>query len=924
MFNVYKSNKMENLVEAFCAILKTPPQNPMTPEWVGIQSRGMKQWLSTRIAQKFGVCTNMSFFFPRQILEIIFGLCIAAEDQKNVIYEDTLFWDIMHVLDSMVSDPLFSSLNQYIQEDDNGKKRYQLCMKMAKIFDDYQVYRPEMLLGWQSRKKGTYPKTAAHAWQVKVWQKLSKKEQGSYIHQKIDLLLKHLSLNNIDQNNLPGRLFLFGISALPKSFLSVFDAISNHLDIHFFILTPSDQYFFDLKSPQQMGKLALEKGGGENLDPLYEVLSNPLLSCFGKAGIQFHSLLENLDYHEPVSALFSDPLADSETMLSFLQSDILNLVLRKKGQADEPFPISETDHSISIHSCHSPMREVQVLKDLLLDLFDKDPEQHPHDVIVMMPDIEAYAPYIETVFSSEHKIAYTISDRYKKSESDTIEAFLKILDLRYGRLEQKEVLDLLVCPSIATNFDITQDDIRMIEKMASDANIFWAKDINHRKNMDFPAYGENTWQFGFARLFMGYAMPENTTHIVNGILPCESFEGLEAEVLGKFAFFCDTLFSNLDRMAGPKSMSQWCEVFQNIVFSMLQRDFSSQEDMTFLLQTIDAVNEDVKVSFFEGNILCDVAVDVLESKLDQHISQGSFLAGSVTFCNLMPMRSIPFKVVALMGMNEDAFPRKTVGTSFDLIKQFPQPQDKLDRDEDTYLFLESLLSARSNFIITYTGKSIKDNSDIPPSCVVSGLYDVILQSFELPKEYELFISHPLHPFSDNYYKANTPFFSFSGNNCAIANILAQNNNKTESFISQDFIMDTGQISQAVTLEDLARFFKNPIQYYLQNTMGIHLLEIQEVQEDREPSAIKGLEGYKMGSFFLEQEESEKDNGDFYDIFKAWGRLPLGEKGKMEFHQLRDDMDPFIQAKKDYCQKRALAPCPIDTLVQGVRITGNIR
>jgi len=699
------------------------------------------------------------------------------------------------------------------------------------------------------------------------------------------------------------------------------------MDVNLFLLTPSNQFFFDIKSEKQIEKISLNQEiASKDSQQLYYETTNPLLSSLGTAGKNFQSLLESFNYHEPFEDLFEDPLQESSSMLYCLQSDILNLVHRRQGEENIPRNIESSDTSVSIHACHSPMRETQVLKDLLLNEFEKDPDLAPHEIIVMMPDIESYAPFIESVFSLENSLPFTISDRKKKSESEPIKAFLKILSLKNSRFERYEVLDLLLSESIAEKFNISFDEIAMIEKMVKNAKILWGKDEVHRNNFDLPPYKENTWQFGLQRLFMGMAIPENYDGLIKNILPCHSFEGLELKVLGKFATFCNNLFSGLETLADKKSVEQWCRVLQSLCTSLIERNFKNREDFTFLMQTIDQLRDDVQKSKFDGTISFDIVFSIIEQKLDQNISYGKFLTGNITFCNTMPMRSIPFKIVVLMGMDEKSFPGQNFTPGFDLIKKYPESLDKVVREEKRYLFLETLLCIRSKFIITYTGINIQDNSMIPCAGVVSELMDTMEQSFIFPKDYTYHFSHLLHPFNLEYFIKNSDFFSFSKSSCNIAQALFQGKSEKQTFLQKSSEKGSQEPVSGITLSEIIYFFKNPVQWYMKQGLEITIPELEEQIIDRETFDISGLDQYTMGSFLVDQHlkvpELKMAKKDFYPIFKAQGSLPLGQKGKLEYENIKAIATPVIDKAIIIAAKKPLPPISGEININNTVISAN--
>ncbi len=949
-------------MEVLISVLKHVPDNPMEPEWITVQSKGMKQWIAAQTAQGLGICANMNFIFPRQVIDhILTGVKplsnhnmsnhnvanhnmanhnmsnhnIANKNQINKdlanhdLDEDFFFWAAMKIISENRSNSGFSNLENYIKEDKTGIKLYQLSLKIAKIFDDYQVYRPFMVMDWQRQNRHKSLKDPVVKWQAELFNKIVSQNLEDHFAFKACSFLEQFSGENFGFDHLPKRISFFGISSMPEIFLHVLEKTSQFIDINFFILTPSNQFFFDIKSQKQMGQIALKQKDSINSQDLYYEMTNPLLASLGTAGKNFHLSLESIDYHEPFDDLFSDPMYEPEnthSILTFIQSDILNLVHRKKGQENPHVKIKSSDTSIALHACHSPMRETQVLKDLLLYEFEKDPKLAPHDIIVMMPNIEDYAPFIESVFSQEYRLPFSISDRKKRSESEPIEAFFKILALRKSRFERSEVLDLLLSESIAQKFKISFDEISMIEKMVQESNILWGMDKEHRKNLNLPAFEENTWHFGLQRLFMGMAMPmpkdkedredredredqENTT--VQDIMPCHVFEGLDLEVLGRFAAFSDTLFSSLKVFQENKTVEKWCKALKNICISLMESNSKNREDITFLFTIISKLKENsIKFGLLE-KVSFDFVFSILEQKLDQSISHGNFLSGNITFCNIMPMRSIPFKIVVLMGMSEDSFPRQISVPGFDLIKKNPRPCDKIERDEDRYLFLETLICARSKFIITYTGLSIHDDSRLPCSGVVNELMDVMAQSFIFKETYIYHFFHPLHPFNQEYFLKDQNCFSFSKDNCSIAKTLSKKKSQPVPFISESFRKEIKskkldeKVSQ-VPLEDLIYFFKNPVQWYVKQGLNIKIPDLKEPGLDRETFSISGLDQYNMGSFLVEKQlKLIKDERDYYSIFKAKGSLPFGKKGQLEYENITNIAAPVIDAAKNIALKKQL-------------------
>ena len=861
------------------------------------------------------------------------------------------------------SEQALAGINAYIREDTGDKKLFQVSGQLARLFDDYQLYRPDMLMAWQkgaNRQESGAIQDKTAEWQAFLWRKIASAHPEAHLAYKATTFLQDFSQENFNRakfnkEGLPERICLFGISNLPELFLKILEKVSKVLNIHLFLLTPSNQFFFDLRPERDIEKIALkasETGKGEIPAPedLYYESGNPLLSSLGSSCQEFHAFLENLNYQEAFDDLFSDPLKEPPTLLSVLQSDILNLTHRKKDGDAPPFELEPSDSSLSVHSCHSPMREAQVLKDLLLKELEREPDLFPHDIIVMMPDIETYAPFIESVFSLENDLLFSISDRRRRSESEPLEAFLKILALKDSGFEKNQVLDLLLSASIAGKFGISQDDLAKIEKMAEDAGILWGRDQAHRQAMGFPLFSENTWEFGLNRLFMGMAMPEAYEELVEGVLPCESFEGLELELLGKLAAFIRTLFSGLAALEGEKSVADWCRLLRHIAFSLLERQAGNNEDLTFLSESLNDIENGAKRAGFskkqetgkkQGNensyepawISFEIIHALLKERLDFKISRGNFMSGAISFCNITPMRSIPFKIVALMGMDEQAFPGTNFSRAFDLMRQYPRPGDKNKRHEDQYLFLETLLSARKKLIISYTGQSMADNSPVPPSGVISELKEVIQKSFIFPDGADFYYEHPLHPFNTayfepTYFNSSGPFFSYSDNYCRMAKALMADGEKQKGFFRKKAAKKPAEPLYELALEDMIRFFRNPIEAFFRESLNLTLSSPEEYKEDREAFAIKGLDQYWLGSRVLEKlaygqsyDRPYDQDKDIYPVLRAGGFLPPGKKGRLEYENLLAEAEPLISEARQLALKAKLPVLRAEVLLNDVCITG---
>src|SRR5437660_4048888 len=230
------------------------------------------------------------------------------------------------------------------------------------------------------------------------------------------------------------------------------------------------------------------------------------------------------------------------TRLLEIQRDIFEL---NSGAAKVKRSIAPTDRSLQIHSCHSVVRELEVLHDHLLDLFQHDPELKPKDIIVMMPDISIYAPFIDAVFgvpeNPKHKIPYSVADRELRASSGIIDTYFRILEILSGRFTAGEVFAILEAAAVQRCFQIAPAEMETVRRWVNDCAIRSGIDAQHRARLGLPAFAENSWRQGLDRMLLGCALRPQNRELFDGILPFDEIEGSDTELLGNRAQFVERL-----------------------------------------------------------------------------------------------------------------------------------------------------------------------------------------------------------------------------------------------------------------------------------------------------------------------------------------------------------------------------------------------
>lgn len=934
---LFVSNRMEVLAEKLADVLARPPASTLMPEVIVVQSRGMERWISMQLASFHGICANVRFLFPRNTIQQIFHAVLPAWEPENDFDPELAAWRIMNLLPNASQRPGFEPLAAYLDDDPAGLKRFQLSRQIARLFDQYLIFRPEMILDWE---KGIQ-KSDEEAWQAQLWRLFT--EDCKIIHpaalrQSFQEVLRRGSPNPGD---LPERLSIFGISYLPPFYLETLIAASSFIEVNFFLLNPSREFWFDIRSSREIARelkrarVGREEGRGkEDLsgDALYLEEGNSLLASLGTLGREFWSSLaecsgcENEYYVEPGEV----------SLLAAIQSDILNLRERGvDGESDRRTEVFPGDRSLQIHACHSPMREVEVLHDSLLAILDADPSLQPHDIVVMAPDIEVYTPFIAAVFETAdeglvepQKIPYHIADRTIINGNPVLEGFLAILELPLGRFTAGDVLSLLDVDAIRNRFGLSESDLDRISRWVADSGIRWGIDGRSRLREGLPEISANSWRWGLQRLLLGYALPARENELFAGILPFETVEGSETRLLGILATFTERLFTVAESLDQERSLRDWGNLLEDIVAGFFQGDEDLEPDVRILRQLGTELKSLQEKNGYEEKISLAVLRSLLSERFRIAGDDSGFLSRGITFCSLLPMRSIPFRVVCLLGMNNGDYPRRPQTPGFDLMARHPRQGDRSRRNDDRYLFLEALLSARDTLYISYIGQSMEDNSKIPPSVVVSELLDYIRQGFRLdggdPDEFIL-TYHPLQAFSPACFSGESPrLFSYSRDNCRAATALL--NRKPGSAIADAesrILPEDPELETHLEIRELISFFHHPARYFLEKRLGVTLKETDIGFGESEPFDLEGLERYSVEQRLLEREIETGRMEELYPALAAQGRLPHGAVGQSRISAIGRDIRTFVRRYGEVLRLGSLPPRDIDLELAGFRLSGQL-
>ena len=950
---IYRSNDLEDLSRELGRLLQgSTLGDPMRAEVVVVHSPGVARWLSMQLAQALGVCANIEFPLPAKFVKDTFAGVLGDAAAGIEAWEpDRLRWPILEMLPDCLAKPGFEALLSYVgaaavePEASVSRRQVALASEIADVFDRYVTYRPDLDQLWsESRSRG-----GDNAWQRDLWAALRKRIRAPNIADLRAEFLTRLNAETPPLADIPQRICLFGVSSLPRFYIEVLAALARHVEVHLFALCPSEEYWGHIRTAAQQARETKRAGGELDIEDLHLETGHTLLASFGRLGRDFQVLLEGtVEHYTDGPDLFRDP--GRETMLATLQTDMRELV---QTGVDPGLPrrfLAEEDRSVQLHSCHSPMRQVEVVRDVLVGLFDELEDLQPRDVVVMTPDVETYAPLIEAVFSDGDRpteirdasgaagfprLPYRIADRSLRRENAIADSILALLRLASSRVTASEVLGFLGMEPVRERFGLNADDLAQLSQWVAGSSIHWGIDEAHREQMDQPRDRHNTWRQGLDRLLLGYAMRGDGTHRFAGVLPYDDAD--HPPLLGSFVDACETIFENLGQLRAPKSVAEW----RSAVATAMTRLLNVPVESRWQLQQVDDALADLTSSAtaaaMTGKIDLDAFVALLERPFGLPTPVSNFLSGAITFCGMIPMRSLPFRVVVLMGMDDGAFPRRQIRAGFDLVAQHPELGDRNARDDDRYLMLEAILAVRERLVLTYTGRGIRDNEPLPPAVPVSELIDTLAISFQVAKstdrdareslEKRLVTQHPLQPFSGRNFAEKSPR-SFDKRLLQAARRRRGTAVSPPVFI-EDELPEPGRPADAisvVSLDDLARFFEEPVRYFFTRRLAIARSEEAIGIDDREPVALDGLEKYGIASDLLAwtlDGAAGLGDADKFAAVDASGRLPLGTAARCAYQDLEAATKPIAEKVTALREGGPVSPIAIDRRVGNTRLIGRI-
>jgi exodeoxyribonuclease V gamma subunit len=943
------------LAEVLGDVLAEPLTDPMTSEVIAVPTRGVERWLVQRLGHRLGtsrdssdgVCANVQFPFPGVLLSGATAAACGIAADRDPWSPARSVWPLLEVVDANIGERWMRMLADHLTAASPSgapglTRRFATVRHVADLFDQYGVHRPELVQDWAAGDVGAEHLTLADemwSWQPRLWQHLRARIGVESPAERLDEAVQHLTADP-GLVDLPSRISLFGLTRLPASHLTVLEALAASRDVHLFLLHPSPVLWdkVQVAMPREPGRLRRAD------DPTATLASNPLLRSWGRDAREMQLVLAARHggggEHRPVGE-------QQRTLLARIQGDVRAdrappVVI--DGRSDPRPLLDPSDASVRIHVCHGRARQVEVVRDAILHLFSSDRTLEPRDVIVMCPDIETFAPLVHAAFGavdpSDGSAAGTVgedlprlrvrlADRSLRQVNPLLAVAEQLLELASSRLTASQVLDLASAEPVRRRFDLDDDDLAQIESWVGDMGVRWGLDADHRRAWALGSVAANTWAAGLDRLMLGVAMADEDQRQFGGAVPLDDVSSGSVDLAGRFAELIDRLRIAVSKLGGPQPVGSWADSLGTATDSLAAAAATEMWQRDQLHAVLDEVVDEARGA---GPVPLELseARALLGHRLRGRPTRANFRTGDLTVCTLVPMRSVPHRVVCLLGLDDGVFPRHTEQDGDDLLLADPRVGDRDARSEDRQLLLDAVLAATDHLLITYNGRDERTNHERPPAVPVAELLDVVDSTVRtddgrLARDLVV-VEHPLQSFDPRNFVpgvlgAGGPW-SFDPVSLDGARALTRPRLDEPSFVEGRLPSLTGDVIQ---LESLVRFVEHPTKAFLRERLGIFASRRDGDIDDALPIDLDGLEKWEVAERLLTARLIGASFEDAVAAERARGLLPPGHLADTVLAELSPTIESLVAASRSV-EDAVIEPISVEVnlaLPDGRRLIGSV-
>ncbi|WP_433678477.1 exodeoxyribonuclease V subunit gamma [Nocardia sp. CA-119907] len=972
--HIHRAERADALAQALADLLAEPLPDAFAPEVVAVPAKGVERWLTQRLStvlgvsgRSDGVAANIEFPSPGALVAEVLAAVSGVAPEVDPWASEQVVWTLLQVIDASLAEPWSAVLARHLGAGEPGGhrvgRRYATAAHLAALFDSYAAQRPGLIKEWAS---GSDTDGAGRAvpddllWQPELWRRLRAEVGVPSPAERLDAACARLR-SEPDLVDLPGRLSLFGVTRLPTDQLAVLSALGASRDVHLWLAHPSPVMWSQLSARPAVVARADDASA--------TVVRHPLLAGLGRDVRELQQRLVGpgiADRHHPgagsVAAELNDAavgqlsiglaIGESErpgsgrsiedgpdgaaasgasrgdgqsrrTLLHALQSGI-------RDDAWPPAPATFDHATVQVHSCHGPARQVEVLRECLLGLFAADHTLEPRDVLIMCPEVEAYAPLVRAAFGQKlvgsvesvgdpahpaHLLRVRLADRGRGVTNPMLAVIAVLLELADGRVTVTQVLDLAASETVRRRCGFEDDDIERLREWAAESGARWGIGQRQRQAFGLADFAQNTLNSAVDRILLGVTADESSDDWLDLALPLDDVDSNDVDLAGRFAEFIDRLAVCLRDLRGPRPAAEWAQVLGRCLDLL-----TDVPDSQAWVRT-EARRELAAATDHAGDValrLADIGV-LLSSRLAARPTRANFRTGELTVCTMVPMRSVPHRVVVLLGLDDEVFPRTSGVDGDDVLARHPLLGERDARSEDRQLLLDAVLAATEQLLIFHTGADPVTGAHRPPAIPVAELLDALRAHVGADGMDTVVNRHPLQGFDRRNFSAERPF-SFDTVALAGAEAAGQPAQPRPAFLPEP--LPAPELTD-VALADLISFVEHPVRAFLWQRLGLRVPEPEEDIADRLPIELDGLAKWELGERLLAARLTGADPSTLRAAEWRRGTLPPFGFGGAVLDEVESTVDKLVRAA---LPEYAGAPRAVDIAVDlgnGRRLTGTV-
>ncbi|MDP1836422.1 MAG: exodeoxyribonuclease V subunit gamma [Chlamydiales bacterium] len=878
----FQSNSLDFLLIRLQETLFNPDTPPFAHRLVIVPNASVKSWLQFQMAKQAGISTAMHVVSERSAIS---KLAAMSKNTTNIHLPSRLELSLALeplILERSRTDETLAAL---IGSNKHRRARV-LAEELAGLFDSYAVYGNKVATQW-SQNDG---------WQKYLWVELFKRYPGWKTTSAICDSIKALDSN---QTLL---IAVFGLNYILPPLHRLLKRLGTTHDVSYFMPSLCQQYWDDIRSDRE--QFAMPE------PDLYSNDRNPLAANYGSVGRATTRQLNDADVDLQGQYFVSQAILDLQTyaelaneetyplpsghqptLLEAIQADVLLL-----RNSNDVIAVPQDDKSVQIHAASSAVREVEVLYNNLMGLID----QHgysPSDILVIAPDITDYYSLIRAIFGSkDSQLPYRVHGVPLAMHNSLLQSLLNLLALARSRWDSLSLIQLLEDRFVSEHFVLSSEDLAKIRLWIEETNITWGLSAENRNDILLRAHCQNgmgsdahigTWDDGLKKL--RHAL------ISGGQEPQLNFS--DADLLGRLICLLDSLAQDLKLLVDGTTMSleDWAVYLKSLCEGYLAANSTDLDAVNQIVNRLAQTSKWFPEEQFEFSSI--------QPRLESIISQEKTavhdgLLQSIHFGSIRDLVGLPAKVIAVLGMQEGAFPIASRQHPLDMLKGQPGADHQPTlTDMDRYYFLRTLMAAEQHLILSYQNVSLQDGKQQEPALPISELVAYTRSRYRCSlKE----VTHPFYSFDPIYFTAKSGIKSYRSKDYIGAMALCgERQEGLKGFVPELFCSEvsdsfTNEPTVVITVKELMKCSKNPLAAYLA-AQGVYYKDFDDFGiETEEPLSLDQLQLYS-----IKQDLIGKPIQTVLERAHAKGGMPLGIFGEVAKLQPNDMAASFKASLREF-------------------------